>query len=101
MVDFKNDFIMIGKVLTTSNNRYKSHNILSVREYGITVPSLFTTNGSGICAAKWIMSMLDDAADIRRDVPDFTVQVYINSVRYHDEQSLFEAMMREHRKLWK
>ena len=91
----------IGQVMTTANNRYKIHPIYSVRNYGVTVPSLFTTNGSGICAAKWIMSLLDDVKNIRRDIPDFTAQVYINEIRYYDEQSLFEAMMALHRSFWK
>ena len=92
--------IKIGQVMTTANNRYKIHPIYSVKGYGVTIPSMFTTNGSGICAAKWIMSLLDDVKNIRRDIPDFTAQVYVNKVRYRDEQSLFEAMMNQHRTLW-
>lgn len=95
------DQIKIGQLMTTANNRYKVHPIYSVKGYGVTVPSMFTTNGSGICAAKWIMAVLDDAKNIRRDIPDFTAQVYIDQVRYCDEHSLFEAMMTLHRSLWK
>lgn len=95
------DKTKIGQVMTTANNRYKIHPIYSVKGYGVTVPSMFTTNGSGICAAKWIMSLLDDAKNIRHEIPDFTAQVYVNETRYYDEQSLFEAMMTLHRSLWK
>ena len=92
--------VRIGQVMTTGNNKFRIHPIYSVRGYGITVPSRFTTNGSAVCAAKWIVAMLNDAEFVRQDIADYTCQVYINEVRYFDEQKLLDVMLSKHKSIW-
>lgn len=90
----------IGQVMITRNNKYRIHPIYIAKGYGITVPSLFTTNGSAMCAAKWIAAMLNDAEIVKRDVADYTCQVYLNEVRYFNEQKLLDAMLSKHKSIW-
>lgn len=92
--------VRIGQVMTTANNKFRIHPIYSVKGYGITVPSLFTTNGSSVCAAKWIIAMLNNAQLIRQDIADYTSQVYINEVRHFDETQLLNAMLNQHKLIW-
>lgn len=84
--------VTIGRVFKTANNRYYHYDILYAKEYGITCPGVVTTNGSAEVLANCVFSMIENAAHIAHDVPDYTVQVYVNNVRYTEHRLLLNEL---------
>lgn len=86
----------IGFVATTANNSYEKCDIIRDKSYGVTCSGFFTSNGSIKFVSTCLAAMIVDQEYIQQDVPDYTVQVWINGSRYYDEQSIFDALLQEY-----
>lgn len=83
---------IIGRVLITANARWRGYNIYSVPGYGITC-GIGTTNGNIGVAAELLKSLLDNAAKVVSDIPDYTAQVFIRERPVNVNDDIFSLLL--------